>query len=120
VEIRISADGEGRAGYLESLSDWLRTESDLRGRVTLAYGAPRPGELGGPVDALVVAVGSGGTVTVLASALKAWLIRPRGADVRIVRMENGKTTVEIDAHRLDRDTADLLIRKALGQPVPGE
>jgi hypothetical protein len=120
VEIRISADGEGRTGYLESLSDWLRAESDLQGRVTLAYCAPRPGELGGPVDALVVAVGSGGTVTVLASALKSWLIRPRGADVRIVRMESGKTAVEIDARRIDRDTADRLIRKALGEPVPGE
>jgi hypothetical protein len=76
--------------------------------------------LGGVLDTLVVAAGSGGTLTVLASALKSWLSRPRGTDVHIVRLESDKAKVEIDAHRLDPDAADWLIRKALGESVPGE
>lgn len=120
MEIRISADGDDRVAYLESLSDWLRAESELQGRVTLANSVPRDGELGGPIAALVVAASSGGTLTVLASALKSWLSRPLGTDVRIVRVESDKTKVEIDAHRLDRESADWLIRKALGESVPGE
>jgi Effector Associated Constant Component 1 len=118
VEIRISADGDGRVAYLESLSDWLRAESELRGRVALVNSVPQEGELGGVLDTLVVAAGSGGTLTVLASALKSWLSRPRGTDVHIVRLESDKAKVEIDAHRLDRDTAGWLIRKALGESVP--
>ena len=103
MEIRISADGDGRVAYLESLSDWLRAESELRGRVALVNSVPQEGELG--------------TLTVLASALKSWLSRPRGTDVHIVRLESDKAKVEIDAHRLDRDTAGWLIRKALGESV---
>ncbi len=80
----------------------------------------KSGSAGGAVDALVVAAGSGGTLTVLASALRSWLGRPSGTDIRIVRVESDKTTVEIDAHRPDRDAADWLIRKALGETLPGE
>lgn len=120
VEIRISADGADRVAYLESLSDWLRAEPELQGRVRVANAEPREGELGGLMDAVVVAAGSGGTLSVLASALKAWLSRPHGTDVRIVRVESDKSKVEIDAHRLDRAAADELIRKALGESAPGE
>jgi hypothetical protein len=120
VEIRISADGRDRVAYLESLSDWLRAEPELNGRVSVISAEPREGELGGIMDAVVVAAGSGGTLSILAASLKTWLSRPHGTDVRIVRVESDKSKVEIEAHRLDRATADELIRKALGESSPGE
>jgi hypothetical protein len=75
---------------------------------------PGDGELGALADVLVVAVGSGGTLSVLATSLKAWLARPHGQHVRIrVRRDDGET-VEIDADRIDAEQADSLLRQALG------
>jgi hypothetical protein len=59
----------GDIAELESLGDWLRGERELTGRVRLASAAPRSGELGAVSETLLVAVGSGGAITVLISAL---------------------------------------------------
>lgn len=69
MEIRISV-ADGDAADVESLADWLRGERELTGRVNHASPELRSGQLGGLSDALVVAVGSGGTISVLAAALK--------------------------------------------------
>src|ERR1700727_2059922 len=72
VEILISLAGGDQVAGLESLGDWLRGEPELAGRVRVSGSAPREGELGALADVLVVAVGSGGTLSVLAASLKSW------------------------------------------------
>jgi outer membrane biogenesis lipoprotein LolB len=120
VEVRISCAGGDRAVGIESLSDWLRGEPELAGRLRVAGPTPGEGELGALTEVLVVAVGSGGTLSVLATSLKTWLAQPRRSDVRIrVRREGGET-VEIDADRIDAEQADALLRQALGVRASGE
>jgi hypothetical protein len=120
VEIRISCVGGNRAADVESLGDWLRGEPQLAGRLRVAGPVPGEGELGALADVLVVAVGSGGTLSVLATSLKAWLAQPRRSDVRIRVQHEGGETVEIDANRVDGERVDALIRQALGGRLSGE
>jgi hypothetical protein len=81
---------------------------------------PGEGELGALADVLVVAVGSGGALSVLATSLKAWLAQPRGSDVVIRVQRDGGQTVEIDANRIDGERIDALLRQVLGGPPSGE
>jgi propanediol utilization protein len=81
---------------------------------------PGEGELGALADVLVVAVGSGGTLSVLATSLKAWLVQPRGQHVKIRVRRDGEETVEIDADRINAAQADALLRQALGGRAPKE
>jgi hypothetical protein len=119
MEIRISVV-RNHSAELESLQDWLRQEQELSGRVALATSSPREGELGLPAETLVVAVGSGGALSVLAASLKAWLSLPRRSDVRIkVQAADGRT-VEISADRVSSARIDSLLRQALGDTMPGE
>lgn len=123
MEIRVSV-ANGNVADLESLDDWLRGERELAGRVKLAGPAPRAGELGALTETLVVAVGSGGAITVvgaaLAGALKAWLSQPRRSDVTLkIRRPDG-TSVEVNAKRVKADGIDLqaTISQALGSADP--
>ncbi|MER7444521.1 effector-associated constant component EACC1 [Micromonospora avicenniae] len=68
--------------HLTSLLDWLRREDELRGRVCLEQLPTRPGEMGALADTLVVALGSGGAVAVLAGSLSTWLSQ-RGTSVEV-------------------------------------
>ncbi|WP_345657301.1 effector-associated constant component EACC1 [Streptomyces siamensis] len=98
---------------LAELSDWLGHEPELRGLVS-GNTAPAPGELGSMANALVVAVGSGGVLSVLAASLKAFLALPRRSDVRIkVDGRPDGRTVEIDAKRVS--DVEALLREALGK-----
>ena len=92
----------------ESLLDWLRGDPDLRPVVKNRYDAPKPGELGTIADAVVISVGSGGALTVLASALKAWIQRPRGKHV-VLRVSRGEQTTEIEADRIGSDDIDAIL-----------
>jgi membrane-associated two-gene conflict system component 1 (EACC1) len=114
VEVRISCVGGDRATGVESLSDWLRGEPELAGKLRVAGPTPGEGQLGTLADVLVVAVGSGGTLSVLATSLKAWLAQPHGQHVRIRVQRDGGETVEIDADRIDAEQADALLHQALG------
>jgi hypothetical protein len=56
--------------------------------------------MGAAAEALVVAVGSGGALSVLLSSLKAWLAQPKRSDIRIeIRTPDGRTLL-VDAKRL--------------------
>jgi len=120
VDLRISlADDrdDEQGANLESLSGWLRDAPELAGYVTEDR-VQRPGELSALSDALVVSVGSGGMLSVLAMSLKVWLAQPRRSRVRI-RVETHKgRTVEIDADRVGRDKVEALIRQAIGSVHP--
>jgi Effector Associated Constant Component 1 len=117
VQARISIIG-GDQAELESLDNWLRGESELAGRITFAAARPREGQLGVLGAALVVAVGAGGTVSVLAGSLKAWLSLPRRSDVRIKIQGTGGRSVEIDAGRVSGERIDDLVRQALASGMP--
>jgi hypothetical protein len=97
--------------FQESLLDWLRGDPELRPAVKKRYAAPEPGELGTIADAIMISVGSGGALTVLASALKAWVQRPRGKHVvlRVSRGEHGEETTEIDADRVGSDDIEAIL-----------
>lgn len=112
MEARISIVG-GDLAELESLHSWLCREHDLAGRVKFTGGTPREGELGALAEALVVAVGSGGALSVLAGSLKAWLSLPRRSDVRIrVGGADGRFA-EIAADRVSEEHVDELVRQVL-------
>jgi hypothetical protein len=114
MDLRISlADGD--LADLESLQDWLGQERELTGRVRLSGSAPRRGELGTLVDVLVVALGSGGAISVLAASLKNWLSLPRRSDITIKIDRADGSSVTIDAKRVAARQADLesIIRQAL-------
>ncbi|GLX49239.1 MULTISPECIES: effector-associated constant component EACC1 [unclassified Streptomyces] len=85
---------------LRSLRDWLRHEDGLRGRVRAFQSPLSPGEMGGALDALAVAVGSGGMGAVLANCLSTW-ISQRRSDVRITVSTRDGRTVEVDAKGVD-------------------
>ena len=120
MEVRISCVGGDSAADVESLSDWFRGEPELAGRLHVAEPMPGEGELGALADVLVVAVGSGGTLSVLATSLKAWLAQPRRSDVRIRVQRDSGETVEIDANRVDGERVDAVIRQALAGPLSEE
>lgn len=119
MEVRVQPVGGAAAAELESLGDWLRGEPELAGRVRAAMAEPRPGELGTLGEALLVAVGSGGAVSVLAASLKAWLAQPRRSAVAI-RVEGDGRTVELSADRVTGEQVEALVRQALGGVAPGE
>jgi Effector Associated Constant Component 1 len=105
VQLWVPDDPGGEA--LHDLLQWLRQEPELRGLVRPGWRGPAENELGGGLDALTVAVSSGGAITILVASLERWLARPRGSDVRIsVRAENGNT-LEVDAKNV-RDVPALV------------
>jgi hypothetical protein len=77
-----------------SLWDWLRSERDLQGAVRVVQGKPGEEELGGALDALTVALESGGAGTVLAGSLFAWL-KSRRTDVSIT-VECKEKSIKVD------------------------
>lgn len=113
MQVRIWIEGDYRP-ELESLNDWLRQEHQLAGRIMWVPRAPQEGELGSLSEALVVAVSSGGTVTVLAASLKAWITLPRHSDVRIKVQGADGRVVEIEADHVSGERVDDLVRQALG------
>jgi len=112
-EVRLSVEGGDPVEELQDLSEWLRLEPQLHGLVTPEAAAPEAGQLGALAEVLVAAVGSGGAVSVLAASLRAFLIQPRRADVRIVVTAPGGRRVEIDAKGVD--DIEALLRRVLEQ-----
>jgi hypothetical protein len=115
MEVRISVAGEETGAVLESLDDWLRAEPALRGRVRPVRNVPAQGEMGTLVDALTVAVGAGGSITVLSSALRAWIEQPRRSSVRLrVRVDaDGAREIELDADRIKGPEIESALHRAL-------
>lgn len=74
----------GQDEDVRQLARWLRDEDELRGRVSLAQQPIRDGEMGSALEAVVVALGSGGVATVLVSSLFGWLTRR--SELRAVKL----------------------------------
>ena len=113
MKVTLSVVGQDPAEDLADLTDWLTQEPELRGLVSAIPAAAKVGELGVLSDALVVAVGGGGTVSVLAASLKALLAQPRRSDVKIVIANTDGRRVEIDARRIP--DVEALVRQVCGE-----
>ncbi|MEU6554557.1 hypothetical protein ABZ915_30430 [Streptomyces sp. NPDC046915] len=108
----ISVLSEDPVRDAESLTDWLRGEPALAGKVRLTGAAPAPGQLGATLDTVTVLLGAGGPLTVLASCLRTWIAQPRRGDVRLKVELDGGRVVEIDAKRVDAEDVAQLLRQA--------
>ena len=66
-------------------------------------------------DAIAVAVGAGGAMSVLAQSLTVWLRQPRGLAVRlkVTRPDGVVTELSVD-RAVDATSAQALVRSALG------
>lgn len=67
---------------LASLRLWLSNEPELRGSVTPIERPLAEGAMGGVADALAVAIGSGGALTILTTSVSTWL-RTRRSTISI-------------------------------------
>jgi len=112
--ISIAVDGADDAADLEALGQWLAAEPQLRGLIKTVPATPRPDELGTAADALVMAVGAGGAVSVLAASLKTFFAQPRGAKVRLVVTRADGSRIELDADRLRQSSVAGLAEQVLG------
>jgi hypothetical protein len=100
MDVTVSVVGRDAGGEeLRSLFTWLAGEDEFRGRVRLVETAAEPGTLGGWPEAVVVALGQGGAVTVLASAVIAW-VRHRTSEVTCTVSRRDGTSVQLTAARV--------------------
>jgi hypothetical protein len=107
VDAVVSAEGSDAADQLRSLHEWLADVDELRGRVSLKEGPPKPGTLGPVLDALAVALGSGGAASAFATAAIAWLRNQRGDVCTKVAPSDGQS-VELTAKRVSNLDAAAL------------
>jgi Effector Associated Constant Component 1 len=113
AEIRISGDqgsGIDAVGELADLLEWLHGERGLAGAVREVQAPPGPGELGGAVEVLIVALGSGGVAGTFVTSLFGWL-RTRRPSLKVSITEKSRS-MTVSAAR-DKDLAPLL-REFLG------
>jgi hypothetical protein len=74
----------------------LSVETEFRGRVHPEGEPPAPGEMGAVTDVLVVALSSGGAITVLLSSITTWL-KARRPEVSIEVTSADGSTVRVNA-----------------------
>jgi Effector Associated Constant Component 1 len=110
AEIRVSGSQGSEVdgvGELAALLEWLRGERGLAGAVREVRVPPGPGELGGAVEALVVALGGGGAAGTLATSLFGWL-RTRRPHLKVT-VTRGGDSITIEAGQIrDGDVLPLL------------
>jgi hypothetical protein len=90
-DVQIKVAGDDVVGELTALLDWLRAERDLQGFVRRQLGVPGPEDLGGVLDVVTVAVGSGGVAVVLAQSLATWIKNRRPAVKFTITAQDGRT-----------------------------
>lgn len=114
MEIQLAIEAPDATTVTRDLMVWLTQASALRGRVHLDRKPSEPGKMGALSDTLVVAVGAGGTLTVLANALSVWLRHPRRAKVTVSVERADGTRVDITAdHVRTPEEVEALLRLCL-------
>jgi hypothetical protein len=114
MDVGIAVLGEGSTMELHSLHAWLLKENELRGRVHPQRAPVGQGEMGALVDALIVALGSSGAITVLARSLETWLRQPRRTALRLKVTRPDGSMVEFAAdHIKDIGQLEPVLRQAL-------
>lgn len=97
MDVQLSVSGGNSMDDLVALRKWLAGERDLQGKVRIVPGLPGETELGGAIEVLTVALGSGGTGVALTRSLTAWL-SSRRSDVKVI-LRSGDHCVELEARR---------------------
>ncbi|MGW6700026.1 effector-associated constant component EACC1 [Nocardia sp. NPDC055049] len=115
VQLRVREDLHTEAELI-SLHEWLNHEPELRGKVhTDAHSKPAAGEMGWPVDVLVVSVGSGGAITVLVGSVTTW-IRTRRSTLFVEVTKPDGSKLRIDARGpVAVHVSDALLKPATEQ-----
>lgn len=119
MDVRIAV-ASGTEEDLRSLHDWLRHDDLLRHAVRREYRPRAGGELGTTLlDAVQVAVASGGAITVLAGSLAVWFRQPRRSNVKFeITVSEDETRIVLDATNV-KDAEALLDRAIrLADPTP--
>jgi hypothetical protein len=100
VDLYVSIDAEDTTQATHLLYEWLAAQNELRGRVRAAPPTLEEGTMGALSDALVVALGSGGLLTVLLSSIVTWVTRPKQSRSPVISsikiMLPGGTTIHIN------------------------
>ncbi|MFI1728777.1 hypothetical protein ACH40E_05955 [Streptomyces acidicola] len=101
----------------ENLLRWLQDEPELRGRVSAASAAPRPGQMsGGALETILVSLGSAG-VGALARSLPIWL-RQQRSKVEIEVSDGSGRSVRVSTD--NRKDVEPLIREVLDTALSQE
>lgn len=118
MELKITVTGHDHSTALHSLGDWCRNDGGLRGLVaTQSSPTSMPGcgetvEMGSLSDALMVTVGSTGTVAALARVISAWFTS-KSRDVTVV-ISGKKEEVTVDVRRAKNlDEVEQLIKRVV-------
>ncbi|WP_147449417.1 effector-associated constant component EACC1 [Actinomadura pelletieri] len=112
MDLQIGVTGGDEVHECARLLEWLRADRRLAGHVRARRRAPGPEELGGALDVVMVAVGSGGVAAALAQTLPAW-IQSRRPQVKFILTTRNGDRVELetaDAAEASRLIAELLSR----------
>jgi Effector Associated Constant Component 1 len=112
MQAQLRVDGSATASV--ALWDWLRSDGELRGRISREPMPASPGAMG-TVTSLVITLSSSGTAAVLARAIQVWLTQ-RHRDITLTLTGPGGRQVSIDAQRVQPGEVEQLLRTALGVP----
>ncbi len=105
LEISGSDDVQAEFGALQR---WLADEDEFRGRVKAENAPLRPGQMGGLVEALTVAVASGGALSVLAGSVSVWLQQRRSKlTVKIINPDGSSQEITAQGPAADSIAAKV-------------
>ncbi|WP_143169103.1 effector-associated constant component EACC1 [Streptomyces sp. NBRC 110465] len=114
VNVELRLQSSKTIDDLIGMSEWLRDERRLQGRVRQVRSSPEPGQLGGAFEVVSVALGSGGIATVLASTVATWLQSRRSDPKLRITITRAERTLEIEASSADE--AEDLIKRFMDGP----
>jgi len=100
--------------FLPSLSQWLSSEDELRGRVRPLRPPAGPGQMGATVELLTVTLGSGGAGVVLVRSLCTWLAQRRLDVSVLIKDADGRTVTVTVARARDPESVIREARSLLG------
>ena len=113
MEVSIALSN-GSAAEVDDLESWLQAEQPLRGTLRRSADPASPDHMGALAEAIVVALGSGGAVSVLSASVPVWL-RHQRSDLH-VKITRGDRTISLDSTNLRE--ADEIIREILRDENP--
>ena len=97
--------------YSFSLYEWLRSEEELRGLVTLKRGKSAPGKMGELANIITIAVGSGGMASALVGSFSTWLTQRQNRQITVKVTTNNGGSVEVTGR--DRAEVETLLKDAI-------